>query len=100
MKKTLLLAGAAALALTGCIVTSVHPFYTRHDLIFEDRVVGAWSTTNEAPGSWTFERAEGGRYTLRAISGNETNTMRASLFKLNRHVYFDLFSAAGEGTPP
>ena len=41
-KNTIVLLAAMAVLLGGCLVTSVAPFYTAKDLVFEPALVGDW----------------------------------------------------------
>jgi len=47
--------------LTGCL-QSLHPLFHEADLIFDERLVGAWTAEDE---TWTFERATSGMFDKR-----------------------------------
>src|SRR6266704_1494547 len=66
MKKliALLLVSGAAL-LTGCLVTSVYPFYQQKDLAFEPALLGDWTNPKEAGEHWKFERDSISRHVYR-----------------------------------
>jgi hypothetical protein len=84
-----LLFGAAAL-LSGCIITSVAPFYTSKDLLFEPSLLGQWR--NEPDDLWKFEKAGTNAYRLAYTSSGKTAVMQAHLFKVNGRLFLDLFS--------
>ena len=64
---------AALVLLSGCIVTSVCPFYTEKDTVFESALVGDWvRELKDSPAEvWKFEPLGSGAYrgggSLRAI---------------------------------
>ena len=83
MKKIMLVIGAAAaVVLAGCIVTSVYPFYTEKDAVFNSALVGEWSKTESSEERWKFEKAGENAYRLTYVSGGKSFTMQAHLFKL------------------
>src|SRR5262245_49356791 len=93
MKRLQLLLSAAAVVviLTGCILTSVYPFYTENDLTFDPKLVGNWSKPSEKE-TWQFEREGDKSYKLTLISDNKTNVVQAHLFKLKEMSYLDFYS--------
>jgi len=91
----ILLAGAAALV-TGCLVTSVYPFYHEKDLIYEPRLVGYWTKSDEAKEHWHFEQAGTNAYQLTYMTSDSTNVMQAHLFKLEGQMFLDLFHGETE----
>src|SRR2546427_6041438 len=53
--------------LTGCVVTSVYPFFNAKDVAFEPALIGAWAdagSTNAANEHWQFEKAPGQAFKL------------------------------------
>jgi hypothetical protein len=93
MKKlTFALMAAVTAILTGCLVTSVCPFYTEKDLIFEAGLVGDWTNVKEADDHWKFERDGSNAYRLTYRSGTSTNVMQAHLFMLHGQSFLDLFT--------
>jgi hypothetical protein len=93
MKKltfTLIAAGIAIL--TGCLVTSVYPFYTEKDLVFEPGLVGDWTNVKEADDHWKFEKEASSAYRLTYRSGTNSAVMQAHLFKLRGQSFLDLFT--------
>ena len=93
MKKALLpFLVLASTILAGCIVTSVYPFYTPRDVVFEPALLGAWTNSTEANERWIFEQASSNAYSVTYSSGSETNKMLAHLFKLKGQNLMDLFT--------
>lgn len=89
----LALLATAAAGLTGCLVTSVCPFYTANDLKFEPGLIGTWTKVGEPNEEWKFE-AKGARgYELTVTSKDSTNVMQARLFGLAGQSFLDLFTA-------
>lgn len=94
MKKTMF-ALASGLLLTGCVVTSVHPFYSRKDVSFEPSLVGQWTNT-QSNESWSFAKQESDAYHLIYVSDGKTNLATAHFFKLNSQSFLDFVSADSE----
>ena len=46
---------AVTLGLTGCIVTSVYPFYTAKDVAFDPSLLGGWTNVETAGETWRLE---------------------------------------------
>jgi hypothetical protein len=84
-----LLMGTAAF-LTSCVVTSVHPYYTAKDLVFEPALLGQWTNTQQSDERWTFEKAEPNLYNLTYVSGGKTNLSLAYAFKLEGETFLDV----------
>lgn len=92
MKKlTFALVAAGAVLLTGCLVTSVCPFYTEKDLVFEPGLLGDWTNLKESDDHWKFEKEGSNAYRLTYGSGTNTAVMQAHLFKLRGQSLLDLF---------
>lgn len=93
MKRILLgTAGLALVWLTGCVVTSVYPYYTAKDITFDAALLGTWSDpaeTNANKDTWTFEKIGGQTYKLTTEDGSETNTFDAHLFTLGGQKFLD-----------
>ena len=58
-----LFVASVALSSAGCL-TSLHPWFTEKDLVFEPALVGTWQDTTSADVTWTFERKSDSTYTL------------------------------------
>ena len=66
MKKSLIVAlfvASLALASAGCL-TSLHPWFTQDDLVFEPALIGTWQAVSSPDVTWTFERHDDTTYTL------------------------------------
>ncbi len=106
MKKTFLLATMGlSLALAGCVVTSVYPFYTAKDVVFEPALLGTWvesAPDSKSEDTWTFAKGDGQEYKLTIGSDAKGDVYEATLFKLKGHLFLDLFRAKseGDGIPP
>src|SRR5439155_814892 len=100
MKKLILPLAAISLVLTGCLVTSVCPFYTEKDLTFDKALVGSWTNAKEAAEHWKFEKAEEKAYQLTYSNDSSTSVMQARLFKLGGQTFLDLFTAETRDIQP
>ena len=79
-----------ALALTGCVVTSVYPFYFEKDLAFEQALVGDWKKKDQPDEHWKFERDSGNGYLITSESGGKTTVFQGRAFKLRGRTFLDL----------
>lgn len=82
-----------ALALTGCVVTSIYPYYTDKDLVFDPALVGDWveaGATNASAEHATFERAGEKGYSVTTFTTTETNSSDAHLFRLKQQLFLDV----------
>jgi hypothetical protein len=103
MKRILLpLCVAVAIPLAGCLVTSVHPFYTEKDLAFEAAVLGEWGDPAEPDVRWLLEKQGEQAYRLTHTESGKSSVMRTHLFKVRGQSFFDLFPSQveTEGFPP
>jgi hypothetical protein len=93
MKRLILFtAGLALVWLTGCVVTSVYPYYTPKDVTFDTALLGTWSDpaeTNANKDAWTFEKIGSQTYQLTVRDGGETNAFDAHLFTLGGQKFLD-----------
>jgi hypothetical protein len=79
--------------LAGCVVTSVYPFFTAKDVMFDPALVGTWAeagSTNAANDHWRFDRLNQQAYWLTTVEGNKTNRYETHRFRLKQHVFLDL----------
>lgn len=84
-----LMAGVAALLLVSC-VPSVNPFYRADDVVYEPALVGEWLDGDE---TWEFERYQDeDSYRLTYSDGDDSGSMRATLFRLGDHRFLDLIA--------
>lgn len=84
--------GLALVWLTGCVVTSVYPYYTAKDVTFDAALLGTWgdpAETNANKDTWTFEKIGSQTYKLTTQDGSETNTFDAHLFTLGSEKFLD-----------
>ena len=81
--------GSLLALLSGCMVTSVHPYFASGDVIYEPALVGQWTNLQQADESWTFRREGFDAYGLTFVSGDKTNVVYAHLFKLDGQRFFD-----------
>jgi len=96
MKKlTLILLATLALALTGCVVMSVYPFYTSKDVVFEPKLLGKWQ--EDADKRWVFEKEGEQSYRLTvAEKGDDEQVYDATLFTLGKDRFLDLVQTKPE----
>jgi hypothetical protein len=102
MKKLAFYLAVVGLILTGCIVTSVHPFYTQKDVVSGKTLMGKWKDTKESKDYWVFEPGSQDSLKLTIISGEETNLISAHLFTIDQSLFLDLFPLKPDasGCPP
>jgi hypothetical protein len=86
-----ILAATAAL-FAGCVVTSVYPFYTQKDLVFETALLGKWVNINNEDEMWRFKNAGDLEYRVTLIDARQTTVMEAHSFKLHDILFLDMFS--------
>ena len=87
-----LLALAAALLLAGCVVTSVYPYFTEKDVVFEPGLVGAWGDIEPDHSEkefWKFEKSGDKNYKFTLQDGDKATTFDAHLFKLKNQLFLD-----------
>jgi hypothetical protein len=84
----------ATLLLTGCVITSVYPFYTAKDMTFEPKLLGIWHDAEETnatpPGFWRFDKVGPQTYQVTIAEPEATNHFDAHLFTLGREQFLDL----------
>jgi hypothetical protein len=103
MKRFLYLAvGLAGLALSGCVLTSVSPYYTEKDTVFEAGLIGEWVDPNEPGARWRFERQGDKAYRLTHTEEGKSKVSEARVFKLRDQLFLDLYDpqAGEDGVPP
>lgn len=93
MKKLIVPLLSVAAFLTGCLVTSVYPFYTQKDLTLDPRLVGQWANAKQASERWKFEKSgETGYQLTYTADDNKSCVMQAHFFKLGSQAFLDLFT--------
>ncbi len=93
MKKIILsLMLGFSLALTGCFVTSVYPFYVEKDLVFEPALLGDWREADpkeNPPETVTFEKAGPDKYRVHTHKSDDKDEFEVHLFKLKNQLFMD-----------
>jgi hypothetical protein len=85
-------AGLILTLLTGCVVTSVYPFYTPKDVVFDPALVGNWvdaGATNETKETWQFKPGDGQAYRFTLVDADKKTEYDAHLFKLKGQLFLD-----------
>jgi len=84
---------AGALILTGCVVTSVYPYYAEKDLVFEPTLLGDWvgeEGDDQKSGLFTrVERLGENGYRATTLGGDQTNSVICHLFRLKGQLFLD-----------
>src|SRR5437870_2687069 len=105
MKRILLAAlSLGVILIAGCVVTSIAPFYTEKDLVFDAALVGIWVDEDRgdaAKESWKFEKESDKEYKLTLTDDGKPSEFEAHLFKFKGQLLLDLFAKKAEaGTVP
>lgn len=100
MKKiTWVSAFAGVFVLAGCYVPSLHPLYTKQDLMFNPDLVGQWTDAKDGKSQWVFSKKEEKNYTLRIVQEDKkTFVLIAHLLKVGDTHYLDLFPDTEDDT--
>jgi len=80
--------------LTSCVVTSVYPFYTAKNIVFDQALLGDWidAVKTNAPNQFVrVERLGEKGYLVTAFTESETNSTEAYLFRLKEQLFLDVF---------
>ncbi len=78
--------------LAGCYVPSIHPLYTKQDLIFNPELVGQWVEAEKGKSQWVFVQKEDKAYGLRITQEDKkVFVFTAYLLKVGDYHYLDLF---------
>ena len=86
--------GLALAICAGCVVTSIYPFYTPKDVVFDAALVGVWAeagSTNAATENWRFEQSGTNAYKLTVNEKDKHTAYDAHLFKLKGKLFLDCF---------
>lgn len=93
------------LMVSGCLVKSLHPFYTDKDIVFRKDILGSY--TDQDKGTWTIEQnlqkgtfGEKSKltnsYLLKLVDEkNRKATFMGVLFQLDNHLYVDFYLITG-----
>ncbi len=83
----------AATVIVGCVVNSIHPFYTATDLTFDPALLGTWGAAADSdpkdPETWRFEKLADQTYKLTIRRTGETNGFDTHLFTLGQERFLD-----------
>jgi hypothetical protein len=94
MKRTILISTGLALTLiTGCVVTSVYPFYLEKDVVFEPALLGTWQKAGQPDEHWEFARDKANGYLVTCVSKDTTNVVQGHAFILHGEKFLDLSTA-------
>lgn len=83
---------AAAVIFAGCIVTSVSPFYTQTDLVYEPSLQGNWIAAKGSSEVWRFEQSDAKAYRFTRIEPRKASVMEAHAFLLGEQLFLDIRS--------
>lgn len=98
-KVTYGLLATSLVALVGCVVTSVYPYYTAKDVVSDPALIGTWAEageTNAAEKNWQFAAGPDQSYQLTVRDTAETTGFTARLFSLQGRRYLDVLPAKRE----
>jgi hypothetical protein len=95
------------LTMNSCLIKSLHPFYTKDDIIVDDRIIGNWETDNGkthweifktdsiedlSQGFMPTKKIYQPYYQITIIEEKkDTSLYRATIFSLNEKTYIDFF---------
>jgi hypothetical protein len=82
----------AALFFTGCVVTSIYPYYTDKDLVLDPALPGTWvdaDTTNASPAHVRIEQVGEKAYLATVLDTDGTNSTELHLFRLKQQLFID-----------
>jgi len=85
---------AAMLFLAGCVVTSIYPYYTDKDLVFDPEMLGDWvdaGATNQPPEYVQIKSLGEKGYWATGFGANGTNSTEVHLFCLRQRLFLDSF---------
>jgi hypothetical protein len=98
-KSKLVLAFLFVGALVGCYVPSIHPLYTKQDLIFNTDLVGQWVESETGKSQWVFAKKEDKSYALRITQEDKrVFVFTAHLLKVGEYHFLDIFPDTEDDT--
>jgi hypothetical protein len=82
--------------LQGCIVKSVHPFYSESDVLFKESFLHTW--VDQDSRRWTINRVKEkpNAYEMRCNKDGKDAVFVAHLFKLENELYLDFLPLASD----
>jgi len=99
--KTMLLLAAMAIALSSCLVKSLHPFYTNKSIVFKQNMLGTFIDQDSS--TWEFSQLSHHKGLLHGDTGTlsykvkyvsedgDSSFLIATLFELKKNYYVDFF---------
>ena len=75
--------------LTGCLVRSLHPLYTKKDIIFDDKIIGIWSDEENA--KWQFTKDSDGYKLVDFDKRGNKAQFDIHLLALGKYKFIDLY---------
>lgn len=78
------------LIFTGCLVTSMHPFYSEDIVVFDPNLVGEWIGENENE-SLMFIQQKEKEYRMFLKEEEDTLEFQTYLFKIQEQLFLDLY---------
>ena len=92
MKNRNLIAMAGTAVLLSACISSVEPFYTDKDIVFDARLLGQWHEKEaEQPQVWEFDKAGDNAYKLTVTDKEgKRGEFKAHLFELKQERFLDL----------
>ena len=90
MKRTIIAVALLAFLMQGCIVLSVHPFYTQDDIVYRKQLEGNW--TDQEGHAWRIHQNpfKPNTYELHSSKNGRDVSLLGVLFKLNDEMYLDM----------
>ena len=82
--------GLALVLITGCVVTSVYPFYLEKDVVFEPALLGDWQKVGQPDEQWQFARDQANGYRITCVTKDSTNVLQGHVFVLQGEKLLDL----------
>jgi hypothetical protein len=87
-----------AALLQGCIVKSLHPFYTKTDLVYKKELINTW--LDQDGNKWTINpvKEQPMAYEMTFTKDNKSATFLAHLFELEGNLFLDFRPLASDGS--
>jgi hypothetical protein len=93
MKKSIIILCAAVAAIvSGCVVTSVSPYYTEKELVNEPAIAGHWLNAKNPMESWTFSQPTNFSCRLTMAVSSKATDLQTHVFKLRGQLFLDIYS--------
>lgn len=79
------------LFLEGCIIPSLHPLFTKDDIVFDPILIGTWIQETDNDVSWIFEKSEDNTYEVTIKWSENIDKFKVHLIKLKQFVFLDFY---------